>query len=261
MNVSSSSPPSARLRTTPGQRRRHFRLKAAEPPWAAARLFGVDDPVEVRTELMKTWETLPMSRSRSPFPSARNRRTRSPPAMRPTMGTGAPERRASLLRAGWVGDTTSCECSAHLPRDGPRPRRLDLRSRARRRVAPALTHPRPPRARELGPGDVSRASHGASYTSAGDLGGLLAATFPAPAAPSHRTGAATRPRRPRMRVSGTIFSPIALGMRVCRSPPAHVGLAGAAVRATGGARDLRPEVLSRWGRESMRPLDPLPGPA
>jgi hypothetical protein len=38
MNVSSSSPPSARLRTTPGQRRRHFRSKAAEPPWAAARL-------------------------------------------------------------------------------------------------------------------------------------------------------------------------------------------------------------------------------
>jgi hypothetical protein len=30
--------PSARLRTTPGQRRRHFRSKAAEPPWAAARL-------------------------------------------------------------------------------------------------------------------------------------------------------------------------------------------------------------------------------
>jgi hypothetical protein len=54
----------------------------------------------------------------------------------PTMGTGAPERRASLLSAGWVGDTTPCECSAHLPRDGPRPRRLDLRSRARRRVAP-----------------------------------------------------------------------------------------------------------------------------
>jgi hypothetical protein len=106
--------------------------------------FGVDDPVEVRTELMKTWETLPMSRSRSPFPSARNRRTRSPPAMRPTMGTGAPERRASLLRAGWVGDTTPCECSADLARHGPRPRRIDYPSRPLAAMARPYRGPPPP---------------------------------------------------------------------------------------------------------------------
>jgi hypothetical protein len=42
--------------------------------------------------------------------------------MRPTMRRGSPN--ASLLRAGWVGNTTPCECSADLARHGPRPRRV-----------------------------------------------------------------------------------------------------------------------------------------
>ena len=40
----------------------------------------------------------------------------------PTMSRGAPN--AALLRAGWVEDTTPCECSADLARHGPRPRRV-----------------------------------------------------------------------------------------------------------------------------------------
>jgi hypothetical protein len=50
------------------------------------------------------------------------RRWRQERGMRPTMRRGSPK--PSLLRAGWVGDTTPCECAADFAQHGPRPRRV-----------------------------------------------------------------------------------------------------------------------------------------